>query len=318
MEDDVSCPRCKTTRYRNPSLKLYVNVCGHPLCDNCIDLLFVKGSGNCNQCGINLRRTNFRLQLFEDSYIEKEVDIRKRILKDYNKLEDDFESLDDYNNYLEEVETIIYNLANNIDVDSTKRKVEQYKKENQEQIMKNRAKISKDTELIEELLEKETAYSSWRMKVVANEDTESSKAKIRRKEELVDDLMYSDAPASQILMNHERKIKSQESDQQPKQMPPKPASYFSTGIKVGKGSNTFAPLPTVPESEPFKYVSSNLDFMGPKCPEYDELESDGYLLHIRNVDPREKAGGFLPQYPCLRALQESFCGLYCKLDENKT
>ncbi|KQK81881.1 hypothetical protein AAES_76945 [Amazona aestiva] len=29
--DDLGCPRCKTTKYRNPSLKLMVNVCGHTL-----------------------------------------------------------------------------------------------------------------------------------------------------------------------------------------------------------------------------------------------------------------------------------------------
>lgn len=45
MEDQV-CPRCKTTKYRNPSLKLMVNVCGHTLCENCVDLLFLKGSGS--------------------------------------------------------------------------------------------------------------------------------------------------------------------------------------------------------------------------------------------------------------------------------
>ena len=39
------CPRCKTTKYRNPSLKLMVNVCGHNLCENCVELLFVRGSG---------------------------------------------------------------------------------------------------------------------------------------------------------------------------------------------------------------------------------------------------------------------------------
>lgn len=46
MEDDQVCPRCKTTKYRNPSLKLMVNVCGHTLCENCVDLLFLKGSGS--------------------------------------------------------------------------------------------------------------------------------------------------------------------------------------------------------------------------------------------------------------------------------
>lgn len=42
MEED-GCPRCKTTKYRNPSLMLLVNICGHTLCDNCVELLFVKG-----------------------------------------------------------------------------------------------------------------------------------------------------------------------------------------------------------------------------------------------------------------------------------
>lgn len=41
--DDQACPRCKTTKYRNPSLKLMVNVCGHALCESCVDLLFLKG-----------------------------------------------------------------------------------------------------------------------------------------------------------------------------------------------------------------------------------------------------------------------------------
>lgn len=54
--DELACPRCRTTKYRNPSLRLMVNVCGHALCDNCVELLFVKGSGACPQCNVPLRR----------------------------------------------------------------------------------------------------------------------------------------------------------------------------------------------------------------------------------------------------------------------
>ena len=82
----------------------------------------------------------------------------------YNKTEDDFASLKDYNDYLEEIETLskflrtscypfpptllspsVYNLANNIDTEITKEKIELYKKENQANIIKNRQKLVSET-----------------------------------------------------------------------------------------------------------------------------------------------------------------------------
>jgi CDK-activating kinase assembly factor MAT1 len=47
-----------------------------------VDLLFIKGSGACPECGSGLRRNDYRLQLFEDSFVEKEVDIRRKVLKE--------------------------------------------------------------------------------------------------------------------------------------------------------------------------------------------------------------------------------------------
>ncbi|CAF4238691.1 unnamed protein product, partial [Rotaria magnacalcarata] len=52
-----------------------------------------------------LKKSGFRYQIFEDAFVELEVDIRKRILKDFNRKEQDFESLDAYNDYLELLET---------------------------------------------------------------------------------------------------------------------------------------------------------------------------------------------------------------------
>ncbi|MEQ2286760.1 hypothetical protein AMECASPLE_005640 [Ameca splendens] len=104
--DDQGCPRCKTTKYRNPSLKLMVNVCGHTLCENCVEMLFARGSGSCMQCDTPLRKSNFRVQLFEDATVDKEVEIRKKVMKIYNKREFNFSSLRDYNDYLEQVEDI--------------------------------------------------------------------------------------------------------------------------------------------------------------------------------------------------------------------
>lgn len=73
--------------------------------------------------------------------VEKEIDIRKRVLKDFNKKEEDFATLREYNDYLEEIETIVYNLTNNIDIVGTNKRIEQYKKDNKDIIMKNKVKI---------------------------------------------------------------------------------------------------------------------------------------------------------------------------------
>ena len=43
----------------------------------------MKGSGACPECGTPLRRSNYRLQIFEDAIVEKEIDIRKRILREW-------------------------------------------------------------------------------------------------------------------------------------------------------------------------------------------------------------------------------------------
>lgn len=119
--DDLECPRCKTTKYRNPQLKLLVNVCGHPLCEKCIELMFANGVAKCYQCPTPLKRYNFKRQLFQDSQVEKDIQVRRDILRKFNKSQDAFPTLRAYNDYLEKLETVIYNLANDIDLDDTNR-----------------------------------------------------------------------------------------------------------------------------------------------------------------------------------------------------
>jgi hypothetical protein len=75
-----------------------------------------------------------------DSEVKKEIHIRKTILKDFNKTREDFKTFKEYNDYLEQVEDIIFNLVNGIDVEETKKKIKEYKKENEEQIIINQSK----------------------------------------------------------------------------------------------------------------------------------------------------------------------------------
>ncbi|XP_014282532.1 CDK-activating kinase assembly factor MAT1 [Halyomorpha halys] len=304
MEDQV-CPRCRTTKYRNPSLKLMVNVCGHSLCENCVDLLFLKGSGSCPECHVPLRRSNFRVQLFEDPNVEKEVDIRKRVLRDFNKKEDDFATLEEYNDYLEQVEEIIHNLVNGIDTFETNRRIEQYKKENRESIMKNKVKIGRSELELEELIEEEKQKEQMRRIGVLREETEVKKRKIRAKEALIDELMFSHGNAKEIV----KTFQTMEEEEEEKIV--EKATHFSTGIKFGK-SGEYLMHHSQEEAPLFNYVAPIFETEGPRAPSVEEVLSGPYLEHVRAPGHDERAGGFESTISCLRALQEAVVGLYFK------
>ncbi len=58
----------------------------------------------------------------------------------YNKTEEDFDSLESYNDYLEEKEDAKYNLANDIDRDATKQKIKEYQEAHRDEIVANKAR----------------------------------------------------------------------------------------------------------------------------------------------------------------------------------
>lgn len=297
-----------------------VNSCGHGLCVNCVNLLFAKGSGNCPTCNVPLRRINFRYQYFQDATVEKEVEIRKRILKDFCKKEEDFATLRAYNDYLEEVEEIIQNLTHEVNVEATKRKIEQYKKENSESISKTRGKKSKDEEELEDLIEEEKELESLRRnRSLLAETEELSRAKAKQKEALVDELMFTDRPAEEIVAMHSnlagKELASRQSkkDEEERQQVNKAKNRFSTGVEFSRGSSIFLPLPKESEgqvSQLLKLDEEPSDPKGPKCPAFDELEPEGYTCHVRSAEKEHIAGGFSSLLPCYRALQEGFNSLY--------
>ncbi|CAI6332233.1 unnamed protein product [Periconia digitata] len=125
-DEDELCNVCKSSRYLNPDMRFLVNPeCYHKMCESCVDRIFTHGPAPCPLAGCNktLRKARFRTQTFEDLKVEREVDIRRRIAKAMNKQESDFERLIDYNNYLEIVEEVTWNLILNIDVEETERKL---------------------------------------------------------------------------------------------------------------------------------------------------------------------------------------------------
>ncbi|XP_077394694.1 CDK-activating kinase assembly factor MAT1 [Festucalex cinctus] len=309
--DDQSCPRCKTTKYRNPSLKLMVNVCGHTLCENCVEMLFVRGSSNCVQCDTPLRKSNFRVQLFEDPTVDKEVDIRKKVLKIYNKRDGDFPSLRDYNDYLEKVEDIVFNLTNNVDVEETKLRMEQYQRENREIIHKNKAKLTREQEELEELLLLEQQGNEQRRLDVLQEEQRQLLAKKKNKQALLDELEKSQLPAYLLFANHKARVSQLETEIKQQKHVVKATNHFSTGIQMGQTVS----LQAVPKLEEalYQYKPLQIETFGPPVPELEQLGRLGYLNHVRASLPQDSAGGYSSALACHRAIQDAFSGLFPRI-----
>ncbi|KAM9777724.1 CDK-activating kinase assembly factor MAT1 [Neosynchiropus ocellatus] len=306
--DDQGCPRCKTTKYRNPSLKLMVNVCGHTLCENCVEMLFVRGSGNCVQCDTPLRKSNFRVQLFEDPTVDKEVEIRKKVLKIYNKRDADFPTLREYNDYLEQVEEIVYNLTNNLDVENTKLRMEQYQRENRDTIQKNKDKLTREQEELEELLLLEQRGSEQRRLDLLQEEKRQLQARRKNKQALLDELEQSHLPAALLLAQHKARAAELETKIEQQKQTVKPTSIFSTGIQMGQ-TVSLQPFPRLPEVL-YQYQPLQIQTYGPPVPELDQLSRQGYLNHVRAALPQDTAGGYTSALACHRAVQEAFTGLF--------
>ncbi|KAJ8101049.1 CDK-activating kinase assembly factor MAT1-domain-containing protein [Lipomyces tetrasporus] len=148
IEDEV-CPVCKLDTYMNPSMRFLINTeCYHKMCESCVDRIYSQGPAPCPypNCGKTLRKNRFKRQLFSDVAVEREVDVRKRVAKVFNRRREEFASLSDYNDYLEEVETAIFNLVNKVDVEATEARLEAYEAANRQAIATNASLQTREAE----------------------------------------------------------------------------------------------------------------------------------------------------------------------------
>lgn len=213
--------------------------------------------------------------------------------------------------YLEDIEDIIYNLCNNIEILETNKKIEQYKKENRDQIMKNKQRMGKDEIELEILLEQENQMAFLRKKELEQLEELSKKRKTIEKEKLIDELMFSSENAQSIIQTYANKVEEEKKEQELAPPPPK-LTKFSSGIKFSSSSlqQQYLPIPKVEEGPLYVYEEPELILNGPTVPSLEVIEAKKYTKHIRAEGQAERAGGFQSKISCLRALQEAMQGLY--------
>lgn len=106
---ESTCPVCKTDSYLNPEMVLFISPCFHKMCESCLRRHYINGINKCPECGVELRKVNYMSATFEDIEVEKECRIRRQLDR-FIKTEEDFDTPVEYNDYLEEIENLVYEL----------------------------------------------------------------------------------------------------------------------------------------------------------------------------------------------------------------
>ncbi|KAF8522109.1 CDK-activating kinase assembly factor [Hysterangium stoloniferum] len=197
---DDQCPVCKSDRYLNPKLRLVVSsVCYHKMCESCIDRLFTLGPAPCPICAKVLRKLAFTPQTFEDLTVEREMAVRRRVSKEFNKRREDFPDLRAYNDYLEMVEDIMFNLINEIDVPETEARIVAYRAENAALIQLNIQREKLEAQEIQDEEERERKDREARMRELRQEEEEERLEKEKERKAILEGLSSKEGSASRII-----------------------------------------------------------------------------------------------------------------------
>ncbi|KAI0256489.1 CDK-activating kinase assembly factor MAT1-domain-containing protein [Lactifluus subvellereus] len=196
---DDQCPVCKSDRYLNPKLRLLVSSCYHKMCESCIDRLYTLGPAPCPVCGKTLKKMTFIPQTFEDLAVEKEVAVRRKLVKEFNKRREDFPDLRSYNDYLQEVEDITFNLINDIDIPETQARIAAYRKENAALIELNQQREEAYAQALKEQEDAERRERQLRAEELRRAEEEERDAREGERRALIDDLEHSDADAARLV-----------------------------------------------------------------------------------------------------------------------
>ncbi|KAF2726172.1 CDK-activating kinase assembly factor [Polychaeton citri CBS 116435] len=310
---DEICPVCKSSRYLNPNLRFLVNPeCYHKMCASCVDRIFSHGPAQCPIAGCTrtLRKPRFREQTFEDLKVEREVDIRRKVAAVFNRREDEFEDTRAYNDYLNDVEDITFNLINGIDLEDTERKFADYERAHADEIKENAELESQEQSSYRVLQKKEREQIRLRREAARREEEEDKRlVEENRREQLRrlaagQDASVVEKDGQQVQLK--RRMDRRAAEERQRQLhardaPPTPvtngATPFIKGLKQRKGKEA---EPPVDAFDGIRYKH-----------QYYSLQDDYTYSFLDNAkkDARILAGGYNVHEYNERALADAFAGL---------
>ncbi|ORY96149.1 CDK-activating kinase assembly factor MAT1-domain-containing protein [Syncephalastrum racemosum] len=304
QEEDAQCPVCKSDKYLTPNLKLLVSPCFHKMCESCIDRLFSAGPAPCPECLQVLRKNQFMSQIFEDLDVEKEVRIRKRVTKVFNKRPEDFASSRAYNDYLEEVEDITFNLMNEVDVAETEARITSYELENKESIAANEARMANEQRYQSYQDEIERQQRDQKREDYLQLLEEERRQREQQKAEVIKELATTNKSAQSVLASRQpitlkrsSALRQQTETQSPRLSMP---SWITASMDMDISEQTQPQESFDPFQLEYEYPDVTVQAS------YDDPSTE--YLHNNK---RARAGGFDAKYIYQRALADAFTGITC-------
>lgn len=328
-DQDETCPVCKTTRYFNKDMEFRINPeCYHRMCKTCVERIFKDGPNQCPYAGCHktLRLRGFKSAFFADLTVEREVDIRRRVAAVFNKAEDDFETLEAYNDYLYMVECLTDDMVNGSD--DARRKADaqlaEWEAQHRADIERNRrlARESDEARARRVAAEEEAARQRRLLDRQADADERANAAKMR--EEVLDSLASSEVGRATEAMN---KIRLKKRGQQRRDAALDAAATATGGTgAAGPGGLSIrglrdrkaAAAAAIVDDKPYSPHGGLR--VAPERVDVSAANLAGYSnewVEATRTKTDFRAGGYSPDEYLSRALFEAFSGLGVFVCEEK-
>lgn len=314
---DEFCPVCKSARYLNKELKFLLEpACYHKMCEACVNRMFSAGPAPCPVvgCGVRLRKARFRTQTFSDIAVEREVDVRRRVLQILNKTKDDFTNPRDWDDYLESIEDITFSIISGTDDEkaAAEKQLTEYEANNKEEIRRNKdkAKLAKHAFDEKKKAEEEAAKRRRELLQKAAQD-ELAELEERRQAQL--QAMESGGESALEKVNKEFEERARKRKEAVEREEEK-IKVFREGRDMAL--STLADGPNIDEEE-FEWIP-----LGKGVPEtsrfytLDHLDAPRECIIHQSIDTKVASGGYSKAEWFEHSLYAAFSGLTILPDAN--
>lgn len=227
----------------------------------------------------------------------------------FNRREAEFNTLLDYNNYLEEIETLTFNLLNNIDVARTEATLAEYARHNAQITSQNKSLSAQESAGTEAQLAAQKEQARLRREAARREEDEEKREQEEGRREIIDGMATSTDNPNKIAREAQKVVL-------------KKSTARRTAAERNQQAATTRPDNSL--AAPLFQIQGLKPVVAPKAEEvYDPfggyaIKTEYFTLQSKyeyshadkaRTDPVYAAGGYDVDGYCAHATMESFTGI---------